>query len=145
VSTKDPFDQMVDAVVAGRGAHRPAWNQSQRGAATNFDERRFRKALYAYWGRDADSMRVSLALQDASFVAGVVHMVSETLGLAAGDQRRVAAAVLRRRVLGEPDPSLDDVDDAWSAWWPPPPGDEGRMLFAHFLGTWREWLRNSDS
>ena len=144
MSKKDPFDQMVDAVVAGRGAHRPVWNQPQRGAATNFDERRFRKALHAYWGPDADPMRVALALQDASFVAGVVHMVSETLRLTADDQRRVAAAVVRRRILGEPDPSLDDVDYAWSAWWPPPPGDEGRMLFAHFLGTWREWLRASD-
>ena len=144
MSTKDPFDQMVDVVVGGRGAHRPVWNQPQRGARATFDERRFRKALRAYWGADADPMRVSLAVQDASFVAGVVHMVSETLRLTADDQRRIAAAVVRRRILGEPDPSLDDVDYAWSAWWPPPPGDEGRMLFAHFLGTWREWLQASD-
>ena len=88
-------------------------------------------------------MRVSLAVQDAAFVAGVVHMVSESLGLRADDQRRIAAAVIRRRLLGEPVPSLDDVDYAWQAWWPPPPGDEGRMLFAHFLGTWREWLASS--
>jgi hypothetical protein len=140
VSKKDPLDQMVDTIVGGAGAHRPVWGQQQR-SASSFDERRFRKALRAYWGVDADPMRVSLVVQDAAFVAGVVHMVCETLGLAATDQRRVAEAVVRRRLLGEPDPSLDDVDYAWSAWWPPPPGDEGRMLFAHFLGTWREWLR----
>jgi hypothetical protein len=69
--------------------------------------------------------------------------VSESLRLRPEDQRRVAAAVIRRRLLGEPVPSLDDVDYAWQAWWPPPPGDEGRMLFAHFLGTWREWLASS--
>jgi hypothetical protein len=142
VSTKDPFALLVDTVVGG-GGHRPVWGQHQRAVGHGFDERRFRKALRAYWGVDADSMRVSLAVQDAIFAAGVVHMVSETLGLSDGDQRRVAAAVIRRRLLGEPDPSLDDVDYAWSAWWPPPPGDEGRMLFAHFLGTWREWLASS--
>ena len=143
MSTKDPFDLLVDTVVGGGGGHRPVWGQHPRGAGQGFDERRFRKALRAYWGVDADPMRVSLAVQDAAFVAGVVHMVSETLRLTDEDQRRIAAAVIRRRLLGEPDPSLDDVDYAWSAWWPPPPGDDGRMLFAHFLGTWREWLRNS--
>jgi hypothetical protein len=142
VSPKDPFEVLVDTVVGG-GSHRPVWGQHQRSPSRGFDERRFRKALRAYWGTEADPMRVSLAVQDAVFVAGVVHMVSETLGLTAADQRRVAAAVVRRRLLGEAVPSLDDVDFAWHAWWPPPPGEDGRMLFAHFLGTWRDWLASS--
>lgn len=139
---KDPFRRLVDTVVGG-GGHGAVWGQKQGGRSRGFDERRFRKALRAYWGTDADSMRVSLAVQDAAFVAGVVHMVSESLALRDDDQRRIAAAIVRRRLLGEPVPSLDDVDYAWSAWWPPPPGDEGRMLFAHFLGTCREWLASS--
>ena len=143
MSPKDPFEQLVDTIVGG-GAHRPVWGQHHPSATgRGFDERRFRKALRSYWGADADAMRVSLATQDAVFVAGVVHMVSEALGLSADDQRRVASAVVRRRLLGEPLPSLDDVDYAWQAWWPPPPGDDGRMLMAHFLGTWREWLASS--
>ena len=143
MSPKDPFEQLVDTIVGG-GAHRPVWGQHHpRATGRGFDERRFRKALRSYWGADADAMRVSLATQDAVFVAGVVHMVSEALGLSADDQRRVASAVVRRRLLGEPLPSLDDVDYAWQAWWPPPPGDDGRMLMAHFLGTWREWLASS--
>ena len=89
-------------------------------------------------------MRVSLAVQDAVFVAGVVHMVSEALGL---ERRRPAPRRGRRRApdgcSANPIPSLDDVDYAWQAWWPPPPGDDGRMLMAHFLGTWREWLASS--
>ena len=143
MTAKDPFDRLVDTVVGGGAGHPPVWGRHQRTASRGFDERQFRKALREYWGVDADAMRISLAVQDARFVADVVHMVSETLGLTAEDRRRVAAAVIRRRLLGEPDPSLDDVDYAWSAWWPPPPGDDGRMLFAHFLGTWREWLANS--
>ena len=142
MSARDPFDQLVDVVLGGSG-HRGVWGQTHHSQQARFDERRFRRALRAYWGKDADPMRVSLATQDAAFVTGIVHMVIETLRLDADDQRRVAAAVVRRRLLGEPDPSLDDVDYAWSAWWPPPPGDEGRMLFAHFLGTWREWLAAS--
>ena len=108
-----------------------------------FNPRRFRKALYEYWGPQLDSMRVSLAVQDAAFAAGVVRTVSEQLRLDANDQHRVASAVLRRRVLGEPDPTLDDVDAAWRAWWPPPPGDEGRVLFAKFVAAWRDWLASS--
>ena len=88
-------------------------------------------------------MRVSLAVQDAVFVAGVVQTVSEQLGLDADDQRRVAVAVVRQRLLGEPDPTLDEVDAAWRAWWPPPPGDEGQTRFAEFLGAWRAWLASS--
>ena len=72
-------------------------------------------------------MRVSLAVQDAVFVAGVVqHGRANSSGSTPDDQRRVAAAVVRRRLLGEPDPTLDEVDERWRAWWPPPPGDEGR-------------------
>ncbi|HEV7524184.1 MAG TPA: hypothetical protein VGP92_04425 [Acidimicrobiia bacterium] len=142
MSAKDPFGRLVDLVLGG-GGHRSVWGQHQRSASRGFDERGFRKALREYWGADADPMRVSLAVQDAVFVAGVVHMVNETLGLSTDDQRRVAAAVVRRRLLGEADPSLDDVEDAWSMWWPPPPGDDGRMLFAHFLGAWRSWLATS--
>ena len=140
---KDPFRRMVDIVAGGNGGHRAVWGKGQPVAGAGFDERRFRKALVTYWGPAADPMRVSLAVQDAAFVAGVVHMVSESLGLRTEDQRRIAAAVIHRRLLGEPVPSLDNVDYAWQAWWPPPPGDEGRMLFAHFLGTWREWLASS--
>jgi hypothetical protein len=144
VKAKEPFDRMVDTVL-GSGGQRAVWGQHQRVSERGFDERRFRKALRAYWGSDADEMRVALATQDAAFAAGVVQMVGETLRLNPADQHRIGAAVVRRRLLGEPDPSLDDVDYAWSAWWPPPPGDEGRMLFAHFLGTWREWLATSST
>ena len=143
----DPFGRMVDIVAGGHGGHRAVWGKGhhQPVRGRGFDERRFRKALVAYWGPGADAMRVSFAVQDAAFVAGVVHMVSESLALGADDQQRIAEAVLRRRLLGESVPSLDDVDYAWQAWWPPPPGDEGRMLFAHFLGTWREWLASSST
>jgi hypothetical protein len=142
-SAKDPFRRLVDTVLGG-GGHHSVWGQHQRVVGRGFDERRFRKALREYWGPDADTMRVSLAVQDASFVAGVVRTVTEQLRLGADDQRRVAAAVVRRRVLGEPDPSLDEIDDAWRAWWPPPPGDDGRVLFANFLRAWREWLASSE-
>jgi hypothetical protein len=142
VSAKDPFDRLVDTVLGG-GGHRPVWGQHQRSAGRGFDERRFRKSLRAYWGTEADPMRVSLAVQDAGFVAGVVRTVTEQLRLGADDQRRVAVALVRRRLLGEPDPTLDEVDAAWRAWWPPPPGDEGRVLMARFLGTWQAWLSES--
>jgi hypothetical protein len=140
---KDPFDRLVDTVLGG-GGQRAVWGrgryQRPGAAKRGFDERRFRKALYAYWGSSADSMRVSLAVQDAVFVSGVVQTVSEQLGLDADDRCRVAVAVLRRRLLGEPDATLDEVDAAWARWWPPPPGDEGRKLLAQFLGAWRAWL-----
>jgi hypothetical protein len=142
VSAKEPFERLVDTLLGGSG-HRPVWGQHQRAIVRSFDERRFRKALRAYWGADADSMRVSLAVQDAVFAAGVTRTVAEQLGLGADDQRRVAAAVVRRRLLGEPDPTLDDVDERWRAWWPPPPGDEGRELFREFLRAWRRWLEDS--
>ena len=54
----------------GDGGHRPVWGQHQRSTGRGFDERRFRKSLRAYWGAEADPMRVSLAVQDAVFVAG---------------------------------------------------------------------------
>lgn len=142
MSGKDPFDRLVDTVLGGSG-QRPVWGQHQRSAGRGFDERRFRKALRAYWGAEADPMRVSLAVQDAGFVAGVVQTVGEHLGLNADDRRRVAVGVVRQRLLGEPDPTLDEVDAAWRAWWPPPPGDEGRALLAQFLGAWRAWLTGS--
>ena len=142
MSGKDPFDRLVDTVLGGGGL-RPVWGQHQRSAGRGFDERRFRKSLRAYWGTEADAMRVSLAVQDAGFVAGVVRTVTEQLRLGADDQRRVAVALVRRRLLGEPDPTLDDVDAAWRAWWPPPPGDEGRVLMARFLGAWQAWLSES--
>jgi hypothetical protein len=142
VTAPDPFDQLVDTILGGRG-HRPTWGQHQHRTARNFDERRFRKALWRYWGEEADRMRVSLVVQDAVFVSGVVHTVNEQLGLSSDDQRRVAVAVVRNRLLGEPDPSLDEVDAAWRAWWPPPPGDDARTLFAQFLGAWRDWLASS--
>ena len=83
-------------------------------------------------------------MQDAIFVAGVVQTVSEQLGLGEDDRRRVASAVVRRRLLGEADPTLDEVEAAWTSWWPSAPGDEGRTRFAQFLGAWREWLASSD-
>jgi hypothetical protein len=142
VSRKDPFDRLVEGIVGG-GGHHPVWGQHSPAAGRRFDERRFRKALYAYWGAAADTMRVSLAVQDASFVAGVMKTVSEQLQLGDDDRRRAATAVLRRRLLGEPDATLDEVDAAWTRWWPPPPGDEGRTRFAEFLDAWREWLRSN--
>ena len=142
-SAKDPFEGLVDTLLGSAG-HRPVWGQHQRAMVRGFDERRFRKALRAYWGADADAMRVSLAVQDAVFAAGVTRTVNEQLGLGPDDRRRVAAAVVRRRLLGEPDPTLDDVDARWRAWWPPPPGDEGRVLFGEFLGAWRRWLTSSE-
>ncbi len=141
-TTKDPFARLVDTVLGG-GGHHSVWGQHQRTMVRRFDERRFRKSLRAYWGADADPMRVSLAVQDAVFAAGVVGTVAEQLRLDAAAQRRVAAAVVRRRLLGEPDPTLDEVDAAWRAWWPPPPGDPGRELFARFLDAWRAWLASS--
>ena len=72
-----------------------------------------------------------------------LRTVSEELQLGAEDQRRIAVAVTRQRLLGEPDPTLDDVDAAWRAWWPPPPGEEGRERFAKFLSAWRAWLAGS--
>jgi hypothetical protein len=144
VSPKDPFGLLVDTLLGG-GGHRPVWGQHQPvlGRGRGFDERRFRKALRTYWGAEADAMRVSLAVQDAVFVAGVVQTVGDALGLGDDDRRRIATAVVRRRLLGEPDPTLDDVDTAWRAWWPPPPGDDGRARFAEFLGAWRAWLAGS--
>jgi hypothetical protein len=141
-SGNDPFGRLVDIMLGG-GGHHPVWGQHQRTTGRGFDERRFRKALRTYWGAEADAMRVSLAVQDAVFVAGVVRTVNEQLRLGADDQRRVAGAVVRRRLLGEPEPTLDAVDAAWRAWWPPPPGDEGRTRFADFLVAWREWLASS--
>ena len=142
MSSKDPFDRLVDTVLGG-GSHHAVWGQHQRNPGRRFDERRFRKALRAYWGAEADPMRVSLAVQDAAFVAGVVQTVGEHLALGPDNRRRVAVGVVRQRLLGEPDPTLDEVDAAWRAWWPPPPGDEGRALLAQFLGAWRAWLAGS--
>ena len=142
MTAPDPFEQLVDTILGGR-VQRPVWGQHQHRTARSFNERRFRKALWRYWGEGADTMRVSLVVQDAVFAAGVVHTVNEQLGLGTDDQRRVAVAVVRNRLLGEPDASLDDVDAAWRAWWPPPPGDDARTLFAQFLGAWRAWLATS--
>jgi hypothetical protein len=142
VTAKDPFQALVDTIVGG-GGHGAVWGRHQRRIGVGFNERRFRKALYTYWGEHADGMRVSLATQDAVFVAGVIRTVSEQLRLNDDDRRRVAAAVVRQRLLGEPDPSLDAVDAAWRAWWPPPPGEAARALFAEFLGAWRAWLASS--
>jgi hypothetical protein len=139
----EPFDRMVDLVLRGGGGH-PVWGQRGSLRTRSFDERRFRKALWEYWGQEADSMRVSLAVQDAVFVSGVMRTVTEHLALGVDDQRRAAAAVVRMRLLGEPQPGLAAVDDAWRAWWPPPPGDDGRVLFAKFIDAWRDWLAPSE-
>ncbi len=102
-----------------------------------------RKALRRYWGPDADTMRVQLACEDARFVTGVVKMVGDELGLSDADRRRVGAAAVRSRLLGEGDGTLANVDAAWRAWWPPPPGPAGRERLADFLGAWRAWLEDS--
>ena len=138
----EPFDRILTIVVGGGGAT-TAWGTHGNARHRPLDERRFRKALREYWGPTADSMRVSLAVQDAVFVAGVMRTVSEHLALDGSERRRATAAVVRRRVLAEPDPSLDDVDAAWRAWWPPPPGEDGRILFAKFIDAWRDWLAAS--
>jgi hypothetical protein len=150
VTPPEPFDEhsfehLVDLILGGGGGSRSVWGQHQRRMVRGFNERKFRKALWVYWGAEADSMRVSLAVQDGVFVSGVIRTVSEQLGLSAEDQRRIAVAVVRQRLLGEPDPSLDEVDAAWRAWWPPPPGEDARTLFAQFLGAWRTWLASSSS
>jgi hypothetical protein len=137
----EPFDRMVDLVLRGGGGQ--VWGQHRSLRSGAFDERRFRKALREYWGPAADSMRVSLAVQDAAFVAGVMRTVNEHLALDGDTRRHAAAAVVRKRLLGEPQPALEDVDAAWRAWWPPPPGDEGRVLFAKFIDAWHDWLAAS--
>jgi hypothetical protein len=86
---------------------------------------------------------VSLAREDARFVAGVIKMVGDELGLSEADRRRVGAAAVRSRLLGEGDATLAPVDTAWRAWWPPPPGPTGRERLADFLGAWRAWLEDS--
>jgi hypothetical protein len=142
VSASEPFDRLVELVL--RGGNQAVWGRHHAAGRSAFDERKFKKALRQYWGPEADTMRVSLAVQDASFVAGVLRTVSEHLALGTEAQRRAAAAVVRRRLLGEPEPTLDDVDAAWRAWRPPPPGDDGRVLFSDFLGAWRDWLASSE-
>jgi hypothetical protein len=144
VTGKEPLDQLVDVVLGG-APHRPVWGQhpGRPRARRGFNERRFRKGLRAYWGVDADPMRVSLAVQDASFVAGVVQTVSEALQLGAAGTRRVATAMVRSRVLAEPVADFEIVERAWRAWWPPPPGEDGKRLFAEFMGAWRDWLEGS--
>ena len=67
-------------------------------------------------------------------------MVGDELGLSDADRRRVGAAAVRSRLLGEGDESLARVDAAWRAWWPPPPGPTGRARLDDFLGAWRAWL-----
>jgi hypothetical protein len=143
VAKTEPFDRIVTIVVAGGGAT-AAWGSHTNARHRPLDERRFRRTLREYWGPASDSMRVSLAVQDAVFVAGVMRTVSEHLALDSAERRRATAAIVRRRVLGEPDAGLDDVDAAWRAWWPPPPGEAGRVLFAKFIDAWRDWLATSE-
>jgi hypothetical protein len=143
VSRVEPIERLVTIVIAG-GPAGSAWGS--RGIARHrpLDERRFRRVLREYWGPTADPMRVSLAVQDAVFVAGVMRTVAEHLALNSEDRHRATTAVVRLRLLGEPEPSLAEVDAAWHAWWPPPPGDEGRVLFAKFIDAWRDWLAASE-
>jgi hypothetical protein len=142
VPKAEPFDRMVDLLLRGGGGH-PVWGQRRSMRSGAFDERRFRKALREYWGPAADPMRVSFAVQDAAFVAGVMRTVNEHLALDGDAQRRATAAVVRKRLLGEPEPALDGVEVAWRAWWPPPPGEEGRAMFVNFIDAWRDWLEAS--
>lgn len=139
-SPTDAFTRLTDAVLAG-GASAPVWGQHRHSMfSRGFNERKFAKALRAYWGAGADEMRVRLATEDARFVAGVVELVGDQLRLSADDRRRVAAAAVRTRLLGETDASMARVETAWRAWWPPPPGPDGRLRLQEFLDAWREWL-----
>lgn len=139
-SRTDPFARLTDALLAG-GSSQPVWGQHGHARfGRGFNERKFAKALRAYWGADADEMRVRLAAEDARFVADVVALVADELRLSADDRRRVAAAALRTRLLGESDASMAPVEAAWRAWWPPPPGPEGRERLQVLLEAWREWL-----
>ena len=140
----DTFERLVDTIVGGGGT-KPVWGQRQHRIVRSFNERQFAKRLRAYWGADADPMRVRFAQEDARFVAGVVHMVADELQLSDDDQRRVARAVVRHRLLGEPDASLEGVDAAWQAWWPPAPGPSARDRAREFLNTWRVWLEQSST
>jgi hypothetical protein len=131
---------LTEALLAG-GASQAVWGQHGHARfGRGFNERKFAKTLRAYWGGDADEMRVRFAAEDARFVAGVVELVGDELGLSADDRRRVAAAALRTRLLGESDPSMTRVEGAWRAWWPPPPGADGRERLQELLEAWREWL-----
>ena len=138
----DPFERIVDEVCGGSpGA---VWGQHQHRWRTHgTNNRRITKALRQYWGPEADAMRVRLACEDARFVTGVVKMVGDELGLSDADRRRVGAAAVRSRLLGEGDATLAHVDAAWKAWWPPPPGPTGRERLADFLAAWRAWLEDS--
>ncbi len=139
-SRTDAFTRLTDALLAG-GASQPVWGQHRHSMfSRGFNERKFTKSLRAYWGSEADEMRVRLAAEDARFVAGVVELVGDELRLSPDDRRRVAAAALRTRLLGESDPSLARVEAAWRAWWPPPPGPDGRDRLQELLEAWREWL-----
>lgn len=139
----NPFDRLVDEVLAG-GRAQPVWGQHGHHRYGGFNDRRFAKQLRAYWGADADPMRVRLATEDARFVAGVVQLVGDELRLPADERRRVAVGLVRSRLLGEPDASLAEVEAAWRAWWPPPPGADGTARLRDFLSAWREWLSRSD-
>jgi hypothetical protein len=142
VTRDDPFERIVDEVCGG--APGAVWGQHQRRWRSHgVNERRIAKALRQYWGPEADAMRVQLAREDARFVTGVIKMVGDELGLSDADRRRVGAAAVRSRLLGEGDGSLAHVDAAWRAWWPPPPGPTGRERLADFLGAWRAWLEES--
>ena len=139
----DPFERIVDEVCRA-GAPAAVWGQHQhRWLRGGTNDRRIAKALRAYWGPDADAMRVQLAREDARFVAGVIKMDADELQLSDAERRRVGAAAVRSRLLGEGDGSLAHVDAAWRAWWPPPPGPAGRERLADFLGAWRAWLEDS--
>jgi len=145
VPARDPFERLVDEIGRGGSSRQSVWGQHQRRMSSGPNERRIGKALREYWGADADPMRVRFAQEDARFVAGVARMVGDELGLSSDDRRRVISAIVRHRLLAERDPSLEIVDRAWMAWWPPQTGEDARTRLRDFLRAWREWLANSSS
>ena len=113
-SPKDPFEPSRRDAARRRRSPRRLGPTSARRAGSALQPAPVPQSPVRVLGTAVGLDRVSLAVQDAVFAAGVVRTVERT---APARRRRPAiasrAAVVRRRVLGEPDASLDDVDAAW--------------------------------